>query len=364
MKEVHGGNIYKYDHKVYDFSANLNPLGMPPAVKQAIIDNIDSYESYPDPFNRELTSAISRFHSVRKAQICCGNGAADIIFRIALALKPKKGLLISPTFSEYEEALRTAGCAVEHYFLKKEDDFTADLRMIEAVQKDHDVVFLCNPNNPTGIPVEKELVLKLAEGCRQQGAILVIDECFADFMEEEERYSVLSEIEHLPQVIILKAFTKIYAMAGLRLGYCICGDEEIGEKIRGTLQPWAVSTAASKAGCAAMGLSGFVEKTKQYIKENREFLVKGLQEQGYEVYNTKVNYIFFRSEIALQKPLQAFDILIRSCSNYPSLDEHYYRIAVRTREENQYFLERLAQVTDEAGKTADIVERKEDKTNG
>lgn len=358
MKEVHGGNIYKYDHKVWDFSANLNPLGMPGAVKQAIIDNIDKYESYPDPFNRELSAAIGEFHQISPQRICCGNGAADIIFRIPLALRPEKALLISPTFSEYQQALETAGCQVCHYFLTEEKDFEPDEGVLQAVDDSFDMMFVCNPNNPTGIPIERSLVLALAEKCRACGVTLVIDECFSEFMDEEEKYSVMDFIGELDNVIILKAFTKIYAMAGMRLGYCVCGNISSAEKIKGALQPWAVSTVAAKAGCAALNLTGFIEETKKYIRENRKILVNGLQSMGYRVYNTKVNYIFFRSDWDLIKPMEAFDIMLRSCSNYITLDEHYYRIAVRTAEENRYFLNCLEKVTRQAA------ERNEDKPNG
>ncbi|MGF6375629.1 threonine-phosphate decarboxylase [Clostridiales Family XIII bacterium PM5-7] len=345
MKEVHGGNIYKFSHKIYDFSANLNPLGMPKEVKQAIVDHIDQYESYPDPFNRELISEISRFHHVPSDRICCGNGAADVIFRIGLGLKPKKALIVSPTFSEYEEAMDVAGCQVTHYLMKEENNFTITEEIFDYITDDIEMMFICNPNNPTGIPVDRSVMLNIAEACKKIGAILVIDECFSEFIEGEERFSVMDEITSLNNVIILKAFTKIYAMAGLRLGYCICGDVSVAEKINDTLQPWSVSTVASKAGVAALKLEGFIEQTKVYISENRRFLVEGLKRLGYDVYDTEANYIFFRSEQDLIAPLLQHDIMIRSCANYITLDEHYYRIAVRTREENEYLLQCLGKLS-------------------
>lgn len=355
IKETHGGNIYKFDHRVYDFSANLNPLGMPEEVKQAMISNVDKYESYPDPFNRELTAAISRFHHVDRDRICCGNGAADIIFRSALALRPKKALIVSPTFSEYEEALAAAACQqTDHYLLKEEKGFRVQEDILDALDDSYDMAFICNPNNPTGIPVPREMMLRLSKKCAENGICLMIDECFSEFLEEEEQYSVMDRIHSLEKVIILKAFTKIYAMAGLRLGYCICGDTKTADLINGCLQPWPVSTPASKAGVAAMGLSGFIDRTKAYIKENRSFLLHGLAELGYQTYEPKANYIFFRSDTELIGPLEEYHIMIRSCANYLTLDQHYYRIAVRTREENEYFLASLAQIT----------KRNEEKTNG
>lgn len=355
IKEVHGGNIYKFDHRVYDFSANLNPLGMPPEVKQALIDHIDQYESYPDPWNRELTAALSRYHGVPEDRICCGNGAADIIFRTALALKPKKALIVSPTFSEYGQALETAGCQIRSHLLREEKGFRLDRSVLADIDGELDMVFLCNPNNPTGIPAERELVLAMAEKCRQAGAVLMVDECFSEFLMEEEKYSIMADIAGLPQVVILKAFTKIFAMAGLRLGYCVCGDSGLCGKIAATLQPWAVSTPASKAGTAALQVAGtgFVERTKAYVDENRRFLTDGLKALGYRVYDGKANYVFFRSDTDLSGPLMEEDIVIRSCANYESLDQRYFRIAVRTREENTYFLQCLRKITERNGGTYD-----------
>lgn len=346
IKEVHGGNIYKFDHRMYDFSANLNPLGMPEEVKKAIVDHIDQYESYPDPFNRELTGALSRFHGVEEKRICCGNGAADIIFRAVLSLKPKRAMIVSPTFSEYGEALEAVQCRTDHYFLTEENGFVLQEDILQRINRDYDMLFICSPNNPTGVPVIGALMRRIAEKCLSEDVILMVDECFMEFLEEEDKYSLMGQIENFPNLIILKAFTKIYAMAGIRLGYGICGSEEIAEKICSTLQPWSVSTVASKAGVAALKLNGFIEKTKAYIKENRQYLTDGMRRLGYKVYDTQANYIFFRSEKELAEPLERCDIMIRSCANYITLDEHYYRIAVRTREENAYFLRCLARITE------------------
>ncbi|MEG0923606.1 MAG: histidinol-phosphate transaminase [Anaerovoracaceae bacterium] len=347
IKEVHGGNIYKYDHKVFDFSANLNPLGMPMEVKQAIIDNIDKYQSYPDTLNRELAKALGEFHNISWEKICCGNGAADIIFRIALGLKPKKALIISPTFSEYEEALEIVDCQANHYILKETNGFVVDEGLLKVIDSGYDMMFICNPNNPTGIPICREFMLSLAERCKENNTILVVDECFTEFLLEEEKYAIIDKIDSLKNVIILKAFTKIYAMAGVRLGYSVCGDVNIANTINQTLQPWSVSTIASKAGVAALKLQDFVRETKLYIDTNRKFLLNEMSRLGVKTYNSMANYIFFWSDIDLCKEFSKYNILLRSCSNYITLDENYYRIAVRTNEENQYFIDCLEKILNE-----------------
>lgn len=341
---VHGGDIYSHQKPMIDFSANINPLGMPSMVKQAIIDNIDSYECYPDPLNRELIRAISEHDNVGEEHIVCGNGAADVIFRIALALKPKRALILAPTFAEYEQALAVVDSKVDYYILKEINGFEIQKDILDQINSVYDIVFICNPNNPTGLPIKASFMLEIAKRCKQQNVTLVIDECFTEFLDNEQDYSVMDKIETLDNVIILKAFTKIYAMAGIRLGYAVCGNIDVASEITHTLQPWSVSTIASKCGVAALKQGEFVEQTKEYIKNARTILIKGLEELGFTVYESKVNYVFFRTDIDIINPLVQKGILVRSCKNYNYLDDRYYRVAVKTIKDNEYLLSCLKEI--------------------
>lgn len=340
-KEIHGGNIYKYDHRVYDFSANLNPQGMPEVARKALIDSIDDYENYPDPDCRELKAVISRFHGVSEDLICCGNGAADIIFRIAMAFRPASALIVAPAFSEYAEALEMAGSSISYLDLKEEDGFHAPKDLGDRVSG-YDMVFICNPANPTGIPVDRNVILSMATACAVGGGRLVVDECFAEFLENEKSYYVLNDIENLSKVIVLKSFTKLFSMAGLRLGYCICSDREDCDAIDDTMQTWPVSTAAAKAGAAAM--AAYKGDAPAVVAPERNRLKSGLEELGFKVYDSEANYVFFKSDFPLDEPLQSKGILIRNCANYHGLCQGYYRIAVRTAEENSFLLEALRNI--------------------
>lgn len=332
--EKHGGNIYEYDNKVLDFSANLNPLGMPEDIKRAVCRSVDLCESYPDPECRELSGMLSRHHKVDISQICCGNGGADIIFRTVMALRPKKVLIVAPAFSEYEEAARLAGCDVKYHLLHEEDGFYADEEAAAPIDGDTDMVFIASPANPTGIPVRREVLRRMADKCRDRGAYLFIDECFTEFLEEEEKYSLMNEAGERQEIMILKSFTKLFAMAGLRLGYCVCGSADAAQKIRDCMQSWPVSTAASAAGIAALGIEGFADRSRSYVAAERGYLKDMLRSSGYKVFDSRANYIFFRGDPGLDEKLLKKGILIRNCSNYYGLGEGFYRIAVRTHEEN------------------------------
>lgn len=333
--EKHGGNIYEYDNKVLDFSANLNPLGMPEDIKKAVCESVKFCESYPDPKCRVLRGMISEYHQVDKQRICCGNGGADIIFRTVMALQPKRILIIAPAFSEYEEAARLAGCEVKYHLLHEEGGFYVDEKAAASIDRDTDMVFIASPANPTGIPVRREVLRRMADKCRDCRAYLFIDECFTEFLEEEEEYSLMSEAGERQEVIILKSFTKLYAMAGLRLGYCVCGSADAAQKIRNCMQSWPVSTAASAAGIAALSIEGFAEKSRSYVAAERRYLKDVLRASGYKVFESKANYIFFKGDPGLDEKLLKRGILIRNCSNYCGLGEGFYRIAVRTHEENE-----------------------------
>lgn len=342
---IHGGDIYSkrdmlQSKKLIDFSANINPLGMPKAVKKAIVDNIDTFSAYPDPLCRELIEEISKHKKIPAEYIICGNGAADIIYRIAGAIKPENTLVMAPTFSEYEEAVNTVNSNIRYHYLLEQDEFKLDQSIFDSITPDINVMFLCNPNNPTGIPIDKAIVLKIAERCRENNTILVVDECFNEFLEDPDNYSIIEELSDFPNVIVLKAFTKIYAMAGIRLGYGICSNNGIIESLYRVGQPWNVSIVAQKCGIAAIKETEYVRQTKVLIKESREDLIRRLTLLGLKVYPAEANYILFKTQNKqLQYELEKFGILIRSCANYVGLDGTYFRIAVRSKADNEYLLE-------------------------
>ena len=340
VKKVHGGDIYTERElpvgvELVDFSANLNPLGMPQAVKDALCQEIDTYQSYPDPQCRKLRQAIGRYYGIPDSWIVCGNGAADVIWRLVLSRKPRRALLPAPTFSEYAEALECAGCELCYYDLPQKSGFVPDEGFLDAVRPGIDICFFCNPNNPTGVAVESGWIRRLMERCQAAGVLLVLDECFIDFLEEEWRYTALPFLRDFPGTIILKAFTKMYAMAGIRLGYALCADEQRILQIGQTGQAWSVSTPAACCGIAALSQRDFVEKTKQFIAKERSFLQKGLRSFGLQVYEGKANYLFFKAPVPnLPQQLERLGILIRPCGNYRGLDDYYCRVAVKGREDN------------------------------
>ena len=348
MELVHGGDWAGYRAEfgcdALDFSANVSPLGLPAGVAAAITNALPTADRYPDPLCRELRAALAGAEGVPADWILCGNGAADLIFRLALAVRPRRALLPAPTFAEYEAALQTVGCAVQRVFLREENEFAVTEKFIDAVTPETDIVFLCQPNNPTGQVTPPALVERLVRRCAECGAVLVVDECFLDFLPDRDAWTAKQLLRDAPQLIILKAFTKLYAMAGVRLGYALCGDATLLEKMRGAGQPWAVSSLAQAAGLAALQETAYAGAVRALIAEQRPRMAAGLRALGLRVMDGQANYLLFRATPDFGEKLRRRGAVVRSCANYPGLDAAWYRTAVRTAEENTRLLQIMGEI--------------------
>lgn len=348
MQLVHGGDWAgfeaEYGQMPLDFSANVSPLGVPQGVQAAVSAAVSGADRYPDPLCRELCCAIGAAERVPSSWVLCGNGAADLIWRLAAAVQPREALLTAPSFAEYETALRHAGCRIKHHLLLPENDFLVGKNFSEAITPQTEMVFLCEPNNPTGRTTPMQVLQQILEKCTAVGAVLVIDECFGDFLDEPDAHTLKSKLEQHPNLVILKAFTKLYAMAGVRLGYALCSDTVLLEKLREAGPPWAVSSLAQAAGCAALQEKPYVQSVRALIKTQRQFLRQELQKLGLYVVPGEANFILFRCATPLVQPLRERGILLRSCGNYQGLDDTWYRTAVRTGPENSRLLAALKEI--------------------
>lgn len=333
----HGGDIYR-NVGVIDYSANINPGGLPEAVIEAAIQGVRYSTHYPDVECEKLREHIAIEEGVPVDYIRCGNGAADIIFSLVIALKPKKALLPAPSFYEYEQALRAMDCEVEYFYLKEEEGFVPGEDLIDAIKPGIDMMFICNPNNPTGVLLDKDYLKRLLDKCQSCGTYMILDECFNDLIEEPDKYTCKEYLAGNDRLLILKAFTKLYAMPGLRLGYGLCSDKAVFDKMKEVSQPWSVSIPAQMAGIAALKEKEYVLSTKADIKKEKARLVEGLKDLGLKVYGYGANYIFFKARPGFHNECLDRKIMVRNCGNYEGLEEGYYRIAVRGAEDNNVLL--------------------------
>ena len=340
----HGGEVYSKAVEI-DFSANINPLGTPEAVKEAVRDSLPLLSQYPDPYCRALVGAIAEFEGVPAERVLCGNGAAELIFSLCAALGPKRALLPVPSFSEYRTALEAAGCETEFYFMEQSEDFALTERFLPVLEGfGGDMLLLCNPNNPTGQVIDPVLLEEIRDICARKGIFLFIDECFLDLTQGGEGLSLARRLRDGERTLLLKAFTKSYGMAGLRLGYCLCGNPAVLRRMGLCSQAWNVSTPAQLAGVAALQEGDFLRRANEIIQKERPRMARELENMGLRVIPSRVNYLLFRGPRTLGEALLARGLQIRDCSNYPGLEPGWYRTAVKLPRQNRLLLDAIKEV--------------------
>ena len=344
---THGGDWAgyraQYGHDALDFSANVSPLGLPQGVANAIAAALPHADRYPDPLCRALRAKLAPHEGIPAESILCGNGAADLIFRLAWAAKPRTALVTAPTFAEYAAALESAGCAVRRHFLQAEVDFAVTDSILSSITPEVDMVFLCQPNNPTGQLTPLPLVERILRRCEACGALLVVDECFLDFLPDCDTLTTKALLDS-KNLLILKAFTKLYGMAGVRLGYALCANTALLAKMQAAGQPWGVSSLAQAAGAAALRETAYADAVRALIADQRPRLAAGLRALGLQVIEGSANYLLFRAPETLGAALQQRGVCLRSCGNYPGLSAGWYRTAVRTAPENEQLLQTMREV--------------------
>ncbi len=338
MKGIHGGDIYRNRVKM-DFSVNINPLGMPKDVEEALHTAVSRCHEYPDIIAEELKQAVGSMLNIPKEAIAFGNGASELFMGIVHALKPKKAVIPVPSFYGYEYAAGSADSEIVYYPLKEENGFGLTEDLFKVLTEDVNLLFLANPNNPTGKQADKEFIRSLLKVCNAKGIYMVLDECFIEFCKKE--YSMLSEIGRYENLLIVRAFTKIFAIPGVRLGYMVCNNQPLLECICRQLPEWNLSVFAQEAGIACTKQAAFMEETVEYIDRERRFLSDGLDKLGLKVFESETNFILVYSNENLYEKLLQRGILIRDCTNLRGLSKGYYRIAVKQKADNERLLKAI-----------------------
>ncbi|MBQ6753359.1 MAG: aminotransferase class I/II-fold pyridoxal phosphate-dependent enzyme [Clostridia bacterium] len=323
----HGGDIYHND-VLMDFSSNVNPWGVHPHIKLAVAKAVDNADRYPDPYCSELRKKLEEREGIGRENILCGNGAADLIYSFAAALDGNKPSVIPiPTFCEYETAMNAAGKPFVN---------NADKGL-----ENYEAIFLCSPNNPTGALIPPEGIEKIAA----TGIRVLLDVTFLPLTETPFLYNFPALLSRYPNIVALKAFTKDFALAGVRLGYAISTDRIFLNKMAEKSQCWNVSTLAQTAGLAALECSGDIKAQINTLLSERKRVTEELKKiPGLKVYDSATNFILLYSEKDLYGKLKERRILIRDCSYEKGLQKGFVRIAVRTREENDTLIAAIKEI--------------------
>lgn len=323
-----------------DFSVALNPLGTPVQIVRAVKVAAADVSNYPDPLCADVAEALAAREDVSMEQVVVTAGATDAFMRIASALRPHKALLCTPCFEGYERAFRQVHTRIVHHSLVAREDFGVTERIIDYIEPEIDMVLLSSPNNPTGRAVPRELLCKVLRAASRWGTWVVVDESFIEFTHE---HSAVSLLDRFPQLIVVKSFTASYAMAGLRVGWCLCSTGDTAGRIRDAGMPWVVSAPAQAAALAALDVPGYLDLTRDYVDEEREKLQEALRKAGMLVVPSDANYLLFQGPSDLGEKLLEQGVRICPCGGYRGLDDTWFRVAVRTAEDNSRFVSALAQ---------------------
>ncbi len=356
---VHGGGVWDVAEEfqvqsghILDFSSNINPLGPSSKALEAIKSSLWRIPFYPESNSNKLRDAIAQFiGGIKRENVIVGNGSCELIHLFAeVFIKRGMGALIPvPTFSEYERAVKKMGGKTR--FLGPAKDFiihTEDL--LDKVDSKTQVLFLCNPNNPTSVMVTQNDIVKLVQEALTKDIVVFVDEDFIEFVDKQKRFSLASEVETYPNLFILRSFTKVFGLTGLRVGYGIACKDMINLLFR-VKPPWNVNCLAQAAAVATLEDLEHLKRTEKLIGEGKKFLLRELNRiDGFRVFPADANFIFIDirqsgfTASRLREKMLAHNILIRDCSSFRSLDEYYIRIAIRTRWENDRLLEAVRKV--------------------
>lgn len=353
----HGGQVFAVARRrgvpveqVLDFSASINPLGMPQEVRRAVMSALDQVVHYPDSEAFELREELARFHGLSPEQIVVGNGSTEFIGLLPSLLPAavhKRALIIAPAFSEYARALGLAGWNCDNYLLSPDDGFALHPEKISSRLLDgYSLLVLANPANPTGRLYSREEIRLIVDAAERHGVMTLLDEAFIDFCPGGSSLSLVNSSE---RIVILRSMTKFYAIPGLRLGYAVAG-EKLAPMIAYRREPWSVNTLAQAAGRAALHAEEYRSETIRFIGEAKELLSAALEKiPALQLFPGGANYLLCRVRTAvtgteLAERLEKHLLLIRSCGEFPGLGENYFRVAVRSPEENRRLAEALAEM--------------------
>ena len=387
--DFHGGNIYKIFREknikeILDYSSNINPYGIPESLKKRITENLEILERYPDPDYVELREKLAYLNKVDISNIILGNGATEIIFLFMKVINPKKILIVSPTFGEYERAVKATErvedssimrdsnkkkydeksfgkqkIEIEHFELKENDDFKLNIHNLKnELEKKYDLLIMCNPNNPTGKFLKLDETEEILKECNKYNTKLFIDEAFIDFLEDGMKESIINAKENKQNLFVTRAFTKFFAIPGLRLGYGIYFDKKLEKGISEKKEPWSVNNIAEMAGLTVLDDTKYIEETLKWIAEEKTYVYEKLNEiNGIKPYKTEVNFITVKIEDnfilkglnvkILRGKMIEKGILIRDASNFKFLDERFFRLAIKNRKNNDRVIETLKKIFDD-----------------
>ncbi len=351
----HGGDLdvieQKYNipkEKIIDFSGNINPLGISNKIENVIKNNINVITTYPDKNYNNLKKSIANYCDCNENNIIVGNGATEIISLFIKNLAPKNAIIISPSYSEYERELKNNNCNITFFDLKEEEDFLLNINnLLNIIDNTIDLIVLCNPNNPTGTAINNEQIKIILEKCK----FLMIDETYAEFSSKSENIFATNLVNNYDNLFVIRGTSKFFGVPGIRLGYGICSNNNILNKINKYKDPWSVNSIANLIGITMFSDIEYIDKTRNLILNEKNYIYKELSKiENLKVYKTNSNFILCKilnnkiTSTELFEFLIKYNILIRDAKDFTFLDNTFFRFCILSENNNKLLIEKLKEV--------------------
>lgn len=352
----HGSDLEKIE-KIYgikkdeivSFSANVNPLGVSQKLRQELSAHIDAITSYPDREYTSLRKCMAAYCGCDYEHILVGNGSTELISLLIQIRHPKHAMIVGPTYSEYEREIALEGGITHYYPLKESDDFRLDESDFLTKLDEHtDFLILCNPNNPTSTCIKKDSMRRILDRCKMYGIFVMIDETYVEFAPDIAKVSAVSLANDYNNLAILRGTSKFFAAPGLRLGYAVLGDLTLLNQINSMKNPWTINSLAVVAGETMFQDTGYIKATRDLILSERDRMYTLFSESSrFKAYKPYGNFMLLRILDPSLTSGQLFDrairekMMIRDCSTFPFLDDHYIRFCFMKPEDNDRLAECL-----------------------
>ncbi|MDO4614836.1 MAG: histidinol-phosphate transaminase [Lachnospiraceae bacterium] len=357
----HGSDLEKVEaiygikkEDITSFSANVNPIGIPDSLKAELAANLDCVTAYPERDYAHLRKAIAEYTGTEPEYVLTGNGSTELLSLFIETSRPKKALILGPTYSEYEREVTLAGGSTSYYPLEEKDDFRLDTdAFCSAIDDETDLVIICNPNNPTSSAVSRPAMRKILDVCLRKHAVVLTDETYAEFAEDKDAVSSIPLCGSYDNLIVIRGTSKFFACPGLRLGYGVTGSEKIRRAVTDRQNPWSTNSLAELAGRTMFKDQEFISRTKELLSSERSRMIDILSTwPEVKVYPANANFLLFRIEKEGVTAQELFEhciqkgLMIRNCASFPFLDERYVRFCFMMPEDNDRLLSAMREYFD------------------
>lgn len=357
LEHIHGGNVIRASRKygipveeLVDFSANINPLGPSPRINLALKDKLGLISSYPDPECAELKTVLAEYLGIERGHLLMGNGAAELIYLFVRVAGCKRALIPVPTFGEYSLSVLSQGGRVIEVVMEEKNDFNLPVAEIVRLIPQVDLIFLCNPNNPTGSLVDRETIELILDRALSHGVRVLVDEAFMDFVPERLSHTMMPKIGRAGNLVVLYSLTKFFGIPGLRLG-AIAAPGDLIDRMNAAKDPWNVNVLAQVAGVEGLQDQEHILHTNRLVSREKNYLLNGLQGiPGIKPIAGAANFILVDisgsglTSGELADLLGRRKIMVRDCHGFTGLAGRYIRLAVKTRPENGLLLTALNEI--------------------